>query len=56
MCIQTFPDYENRERQIAQMTEQVLQDLVRRCLRSDPTERPDMTEIISTLEEFNKTL
>ena len=56
MCIQTFPDYENRERQIAQMTDHVLQDLVHRCLRSDPTERPDMTEIISTLEEFSKTL
>ena len=56
MCIQSFPDYENRERQIAQMTDQVLQDLVRRCLRSDPTERPDMTYIISTLEEFSKTL
>ncbi|XP_066020701.1 probable serine/threonine-protein kinase DDB_G0281745 [Pocillopora verrucosa] len=56
MCIQTFPDYQNRELQIAQMTNQVLQDLVRRCVRYDPTERPDMTEIISTLEEFNKTL
>ena len=56
MCIQSFPDYENRERQITQMTDQVLQDLVRRCLRSDPTERPDMTDIISTLEEFSKTL
>ena len=56
MCIQTFPDYQNRERQIAQITEQVLQDLVRRCVRYDPIERPDMTEIISTLEEFNKTL
>ena len=56
MCIQTFPDYQNRELQIAQMTNQVLQDLVRRCVWYDPTERPDMTEIISTLEEFNKTL
>ena len=56
MCIQTFPDYQNRELQIAQMTDQVLQDLVRRCVQYDPTERPDMTEIVSTLEEFNKTL
>ena len=56
MCIQIFPDYENRELQITQMTDQVLQDLVRRCVRYDPTERPDMTDIISTLEEFSKTL
>ena len=52
MCIQTFPDYQNRERQIAQITDHVLQDLVRRCLRSDHTERPDMAEIISILEDW----
>ena len=55
MCIQAFPDYQNRERQIAQITDHVLQDLVRRCLRSDHTERPDMAEIISILEDFDKT-
>ncbi|PFX21667.1 putative serine/threonine-protein kinase [Stylophora pistillata] len=56
MCIQTFPDYQNREHQIALVTDRVLQDLVRQCLRSDPSEGPDITEIVSRLEQFNETL
>lgn len=56
MYIKEFPDPDRRDEQVAMVSDPVLQNLVRRCLQSDPNDRPDMDEIIHELEQFNEML
>ena len=53
MCIRELPNPECREEQVALVTNEVLSDLVRRCLEAHLDRRPTMQEIIDELREFN---
>ena len=55
MCIQQFPDPERRNKQVASVKNEEFRDLVKRCLAQDPDQRPDMDEVIETLEKFDDT-
>ena len=55
MCIQDFPDPERRNEQVALMKNREFRDLVERCLEEDLDLRPDMGEVIKTLEQFDDT-
>ena len=52
MCIRQQPDQEQRLREIARMTNVRFRNLVSRCVREQPGERPNMEEIIEELEQF----
>ena len=52
MCIRQQPDQEQRPSQIARMKNVCLRNLVSRCVREQPGERPNMEEIIEELEQF----
>ena len=52
MCIRELPEPERREEQVALMTNRALRGLVRRCLGTDPVQRPDMGEVIQNLEQL----
>ena len=56
MCIQEPPEPERRDEQVDKMSNRTLQELVRQCLRTNPDDRPDMTEIIDKLEQFQEVL
>ena len=55
MCIRESPDPDKRNEQVARMKNRKFRDLVERCLAQDPDLRPDMDEIIKTLEQFDDT-
>ncbi|CAH3177394.1 unnamed protein product [Porites evermanni] len=46
------PDPEEREEQVAMVTNHALQALIRRCLHQDPQDRPSMEDIIGELEKL----
>ena len=50
MCTQKFPDPDQREEQISQVTNQEFKSLIERCVQPNPRRRPDMQEISSELE------
>lgn len=50
MCIGERPEPDRRDEQIAMVKDRELQALIRRCLQSNPEERPDMKNIIDVLE------
>ena len=50
MCIQELPDPQQREEQVALVTNHVFRGLIRRCVQTDPGERLNMEEIIQDLE------
>ena len=50
MCIQESPEPERRDEQIAMVANRRLRALIRRCLQSDPEDRPNMEEIIQEVE------
>ena len=53
MCsFKQFPDPQKRLAQVNMVRDHGLRELVRRCLKTNPRERPDMTEIISELERL----
>jgi len=52
MCIRELPEPERREEQIALMTNRTFRNLVRRCLQTDPAQRPTMGEINQNLEQL----
>ena len=54
MCIRELPVPHQTRDQISLITDRVLGDLVMSCLRLDPGERPNMVEVISELEQWNK--
>ena len=56
MCIQEYPESDRRDEQVDKMSDRVLQELVRQCLQTNPDDRPDMTEIIDKLEQFQEVL
>lgn len=56
MCIQEPPEPERRDEQVDKMSNRTLQELVRQCLQTNPDDRPDMTEIIDKLEQFQEVL
>ena len=56
MCIREQPNPECREEQVVLVPNELLSDLVRRCLGADPDTRPTMQEIIDELKDFNDTL
>ena len=49
MCIRELPDPERRKKQVTQVTNQVLKDLINRCIEKKPEVRPTMEEIIDVL-------
>ena len=49
MCIRELPDPELRQTQVTQVTNHVLQDLIKRCIQEKPEVRPTMEEIIDVL-------
>ena len=55
MCIRESPEIERRNEQVARMNNREFRDLVKRCLEEDPDLRPDMDEVIETLEQFDDT-
>ena len=52
MYIRELPEPERREEQVALMTNRTFRGLVRRCLQTDPAQRPNMGEIIQNLEQL----
>ncbi|CAH3154431.1 unnamed protein product, partial [Pocillopora meandrina] len=52
MCIREDPEPDRRDEQVDKMSNQALQEFVRQCLQTNPDDRPDMTEIIHKLEQF----
>ena len=54
MCIRELPDSEQRQTQIRQV-KGVLRGLIQRCVKSDPEERPTMSEVIRELEQLFQT-
>ena len=55
MSIQESPDPDKRNEQVALMKNREFRHLVERCLAQDPDLRPDMDEVIKTLEQFDDT-
>ena len=55
MCIREMPDPEQREKQVSLMTNDVFRNLVHKCLKADPGERPDMASIVQEFEECDQT-
>ena len=55
MCIRESPEIERRNEQVARMKNREFRDLVEQCLAQDPDLRPDMDEVIKTLEQFDDT-
>ena len=51
MCTRELPDPERRGNQIRRVSG-ALGDLVRRCVRRDPNERPKMNEVVAELEQL----
>ena len=47
-----LPDPENRDDQVAMVTNEALLTLVQRCLHQDPQDRPSMEDIIGELEKL----
>ena len=54
MCIKELPDPEERQKQIGKV-KGVLRGLIQRCVKSDPEERPTMSEVIRELEQLFQT-
>lgn len=54
MSIGEFPDPDKRERQVAEVSNQSMQTLVKRCLRRNPDERPSMADIIPQLTKIEE--
>ena len=52
MCIRELPDPQNREEQVAMVTNYLFRSLMRRCLQTEPKERPHMEEVIENLESY----
>ena len=53
MCtFKQFTDPQKRLAQVNMVRDNDLRELVRRCLKTNPKERPDMTEIISELKRL----
>ena len=52
MCIRENPEPDRRDKQVDEMSNRALQELVRQCLQTNPHDRPDMTEIIGKLEQL----
>ena len=52
MCIRQEPDPRQRERQVAEMRNRKYRDLVTRCVTREPSNRPNMEEIIEYLERL----
>jgi len=50
MCIRELPDPKQREEQVALVTSHMFRSLIRRCLQSDPLDRPNMEEIIANFD------
>ena len=50
MCIREQPDPEKRRIQINQMKKSPFRGLVERCVEPEPGNKPNMEEIIDTLE------
>ena len=55
MCIRESPDPERRNELVDLMENREFKSLVERCLAQDPDLRPDMDEVIKTLEQFDDT-
>ncbi|XP_022796811.1 myosin-8-like [Stylophora pistillata] len=54
MCtFKQFPDPQKRLAQVNMVKNHALRELVRRCLKTNPRERPDMTEVIVELEKLH---
>ena len=54
MCIREYPEHYRRGKQVDEMSNRALQELVRQCLQTNPDDRPDMTEIIGKLEQLQE--
>ena len=53
MCtFKQFTDPQKRLAQVNMVRDNDLRELVRRCLKTNPKERPDVTEIISELKRL----
>lgn len=51
MYLGTMPEPERREERVAQVTNQVLRDLIKRCIETVPAARPTMEEIIDHVQD-----
>ena len=50
MCVRELPEPQNREGQVAMVTNHGFRGLIRRCIQTEPDRRPCMEEIIENLE------
>lgn len=53
ICIRQLPDPENRDVQVALVTNGMLRALIRKCLQQDPKARPSMEDIIGVFEQLD---
>ena len=52
MCIRELPVPQEVHSQISQVTNGTLRGLIEQCVRTDPEERPTMSDIICQLEQL----
>ena len=52
MCVRELPVPQEVHRQIGQVTNGALRELIEECVKRDPEERPSMSDIIHLLEKL----
>ena len=50
ICIRESPVPEEREQQVSAVSDNLLRDIIKRCIKREPEERPTMEEIIDSLD------
>ena len=55
MCIRELPHPHEIHDQIGQVSYRTLRRLIRRCVKTNPEERPTTSEVISELEGHSRT-
>ena len=54
MCIRELPRPREIRNQIEQLSDRTLRRLIRRCVKTNPEERPTTSEVISELEGHSR--
>ena len=52
MCIWEMPDPERRNQQVLLVKSHIFRNLVHECLKANPVERPEMSQIIQEIQRF----
>jgi len=54
MCIRDLPNPQQRGKQVKLVENQVLRNLIKRCIMTDPMARPTMEEIIDHFQDSKR--